>query len=230
MSFFNLIKPYFRSFIRCIYFFIKKYPSEHIIVFIVITMHLIPFIFRHRSILPISTTSQKLQVSTYTISRPSRVAIATQTHSTTKRQKKPNKSRVSTITPKIISKDTIHSMQKICNKLQQIEEDTINRSSALLLPELPKESIDESEPVLLSYQTLLLDYLEKNILLPEQGTVDLQITLSDNGKPISIKIIHSTSKVNAEFLCTELEKHVFPPFIKEAKEKTFILSFQSHVT
>ena len=76
----------------------------------------------------------------------------------------------------------------------------------------------------------VLKYLEKNILLPEKGTVDLQITLADNGKPISIKIIHSTSKLNADFLCTELEKHTFPPFIKKTKEKTFILSFQSNFT
>lgn len=227
MSFFNLIKAYFRSFKRFIYCFIKKYPAQHSIALIVLIMHLMPFAFRNKSKMPISKVSQKLQVSTYTLPIPSRVT--TQTQSAIKRQKNSNKSRINATTPKRISKDAIHSVQKICNKLQQIEQSTSIQSSRLLLPELPKESMDETEKVVLSYQTILLDYLEKNILLPEQGTVDLQITLSDNGKPISIKIIHSTSKINADFLCTELEKHTFPSFIKDTKEKTFILSFQSHV-
>lgn len=227
MSFFNLIKPYFRSFRRLIYCFIKKYPAQHSIALTVLIMHLMPFAFRYKSKIPISKISQKLQVSTYTLSIPSRVA--TQTQSTIKRQKKLSKSRIKATTSQSISKDAIHSVQKICNKLQQIEQNTTIQSSKLLLPELPKESMDETETVVLSYKTILLDYLEKNILLPEQGTVDLQITLSDNGKPISIKIIHSTSKINADFLCTELEKHTFPSFIKDTKEKTFILSFKSHV-
>lgn len=227
MSFFNLIKAYFRSFRRLIYCFIKKYPAQHSIALIVLVMHLMPFAFRHKSKMPISKISQKLQVSTYTLSTPNRVT--TQIQSAIKQQKKTSKSKINSTTSKKISKNAIHSVQKICNKLQQIEQSSSIQSSKLLLPELPKESMNETETVILSYQTILLDYLEKNILLPEQGTVDLQITLSDNGKPISIKIIHSTSKINADFLCTELEKHTFPSFIKDTKEKTFILSFQSHV-
>lgn len=226
MSFFNLIKPYFRSFRRFIYGFIKKYPAQYSIAFIVFVMHLMPFAFRHKSKMPISKISQKLQVSTYTLSTPSRVT--TQIQSPIKQQKKASKSTINATVPTKISKNAIYSVQNIYNKLQQIEQSSTIQSSKLLLPELPKESMDETETVILSYQTILLDYLEKNILLPEQGTVDLQITLSDNGKPISIKIIHSTSKINADFLCTELEKHTFPSFIKDTKEKTFILSFQSH--
>ncbi|MGL4348933.1 MAG: hypothetical protein ACRCSV_05745 [Chlamydiales bacterium] len=227
MSFFNHIKPYFRSAIRSIYFFIKKYPAQHIIASIVIIMHFIPFAFRCTSKMPKSNVSQKLQVFTYISPTPSRVN--TQKQSTIKGQKKISRPKISAMASKGISKNAIHSVEKICNKLKQIEQNTSTKSSTLLLPELPKECIDETESVLLSYQTILLEYLEKNILLPEQGTVDLQITLSDNGKPISIKIIHSTSKINADFLCTELEKHTFPSFIKNTKEKTFILSFQSHV-
>lgn len=226
MSFFNLIKPYFQSLKIAIGCFIKKYPAEHSIALLVICIHLIPFVFCHKSQTPISKLSQKLEVSTYTLSPSTRVS--TKTPSSTKRKKNLSNPKIKAFSPRSTSKDAVYSVQKICDKLQQIEQSTTPQSSSLLLPELPKETSNETEKAALSYQTILLDYLEKNIFLPEQGTVDLQITLLDNGKPISIKIIHSTSKINADFLCTELENHTFPSFIKDTKEKTFILSFQSH--
>lgn len=189
-------------------------------------MHLLPFAFHSTLKIPTAEVSQKLQISTYTLPKPPPVTMSPQP--VIKRQKKPNKPKPVSTPSKAISKDAMNSVEKICNKLQQIEQGTNTVSSRLSLPELPTLCNDETESILLPYQTILLEYLEKNILLPEKGTVDLQITLADNGKPISIKIIHSTSKLNADFLCTELEKHTFPPFIKKTKEKTFILSFQSN--
>lgn len=222
---FNHIKSHFRSAIRCIYFFIRKYPVQHVIASIVIIMHLMPFAFHSTSKIPTAEVSQKLQISTYTLPKPARVNMSPQP---VNRQRKTSKPKAVPTPSKAISKDAMNSVEKICNKLKQIEQGTNTGSSRLSLPELPTLSTDQTESILLSYQTILLEYLEKNILLPEKGTVDLQITLADNGKPISIKIIHSTSKLNADFLCTELEKHTFPPFIKNTKEKTFILSFQSN--
>lgn len=228
MSFFNHIKSHFRSAIRYIYFFIKKYPVQHTIASVVIIMHLMPFAFYYRSKIPMTEGSQKLQISTYTLPAPNRVHMSNQT--VAKKPKKTSRPKTATTPSKTISKDAINSVEKICEQLQQIEQSTNTKSSSLSLPKLPKPPTDQTESILSSYQTILLEYLEKNILLPEKGTVDLQITLADNGKPISITIIHSTSKLNADFLCTELEKHTFPPFIKKTKEKTFILSFQSNVT
>lgn len=227
MLFFNHIKSHFQSAIRYSYFFIRKYPVQHTIASIVIIMHLMPFAFHGTSKILTAEVSQKLQISTYTLpTNPNPINMSNQT--VINRTKKTSRSKTVNTPSKPISKNAINSVENICKKLQQIEQSTKNVSSKLSLPELPKLSVDQTESIILSYQTILLEYLEKNILLPEKGTVDLQITLADNGKPISIKIIHSTSKLNADFLCTELEKHTFPPFIKNTKEKTFILSFQSN--
>lgn len=217
---FNPIKSHFRSGIRCIYAFIKKYPAEHIIGSVVILMHLFPFVYHYTSKVSLPPVPQKLQIATYTLPRVNHITIA-----------KPKKTAVAKskiATPKVVRKDTVTSVQKICKKLQQIEQTAVTQSSALSLPKLSKQPPQDIDSTFSSYQAALLEYLEKNILLPEQGTVDLQITLADNGKPVSITVIHSTSKLNADFLCTELEKHRFPPFAKNAKEKTFILSFQSN--
>lgn len=218
---FNQIKSYFRSSTRILYSFIRKYPAEHIIGTIVTLMHLLPFIYHGKSKIPTPTLRQKLQVTTYTPPQVNRITIANSKQKTavTKAKAAP---------PKMTRKNTVTSVQKICKKLQQIEQTPVTQSSALSLPTLSKAPPQDLASTFSSYKATLLEYLEKNILLPEQGTVDLQITLADNGKPISITVIHSTSKLNAEFLCTELEKHRFPPFSENAKEKTFILSFQSH--
>lgn len=219
---FNQIKCYFRSSTRNLYSFIRKYPAEHIIGTIVILMHLLPFIYHGKAKIPTPTLRQKLQVTTYTPPpQVNRITIA-------KPQQKTVAAKAKAAPPQMTRKNTVTSVQKICKKLQQIEQSPVTQSSALSLPTLSKEPPQDLASTFSSYKASLLEYLEKNILLPEQGTVDLQITLADNGKPISITVIHSTSKLNAEFLCTELEKHRFPPFSENAKEKTFILSFQSH--
>lgn len=218
---FNQIKSYFRSGTRNIYSFIKKYPVEHIIGSIVILMHLLPFAYHYKSKVPISPAPQKLQIATYTLPQVNRINIA-------KPKQKTVVAKSKAAPPKLARKDAVTPLQKICKKLQQIEQSAVTQSSALSLPKLSKELPQDMDSTFSSYQEALLQYLEKNILLPEQGTVDLLITLADNGKLISITVIHSTSKLNADFLCTELEKHRFPPFAKNAKEKTFILSFQSH--
>lgn len=216
----NQIKSHFRSGTRYIYSFIKKYPAEHIIGSVVILIHLVPFAYHYTSKSSLPRVPQKLQIATYTLPRVNHINIA-QTKKTVVAKSK--------IAPaKVVHKDTVTSVQKICKKLQQIEQSTVPQSNTLSLPKLSRQLAEDIDSTFSSYQTALLEYLEKNILLPEQGTVDLQITLADNGKPVSITVIHSTSKLNADFLCTELEKHRFPPFAKNAKEKTFILSFQSN--
>lgn len=218
---FNQVKSHFRSGTRYIYSFIKKYPAEHIIGSVVILMHLFPFAYSYKSKAPISPVPQKLQIATYTLPPVNRVNI-------TKPKQKTVVAKSKAASPKkVVHKDTVTSVQKICKKLQQIEQSAATQSTALSLPKLSKQPPQDIDSTFSSYQAALLEYLEKNILLPEQGTVDLQITLADNGKPVSIIVIHSTSKLNADFLCTELEKHRFPSFAKNAKEKTFILSFQS---
>lgn len=218
---FNQIKFHFRSGTRYIYSFIKKYPAEHIIGSVVILMHLFPFAYHYKSKVLISPVPQKLQIATYTLPPINPVNITEP-----KQKKMVAKSKAAP--PKVVHKDTVTSVQKICKKLQQIEQSAATQSTALSLPKLSKQPPQDLDFTFSSYQAALLEYLEKNILLPEQGTVDLQITLADNGKPICITVIHSTSKLNADFLCTELEKHRFPSFAKNAKEKTFILSFQSN--
>lgn len=217
---FNQIKSHLRSGTRYIYSFIRKYPAEHIIGSVVILMHLFPFVYHYTSKVSLPPVPQKLQIATYTLPRVNQITIA--------KPKKTVVAKSKIAPPKVVHKDTVSSVQKICKKLQQIEQTTVTQSSPLSLPKLSKQPYQDIDSTFSSYQAALLEYLEKNILLPEQGTVDLQITLADNGKPVSITVIHSTSKLNADFLCTELEKHRFPPFAKNAKEKTFILSFQSN--
>lgn len=217
---FNQIKSHFRSGTRTIYSFIKKYPAEHIIGFIVTLMHILPIAYHYKPRIPMTPLPQKLQIATYTLPQVNSINVV-------KPKQKAVVTKSKATPPKVAKKDTVTSMEKICKKLEQIEESGATQPNPLSLPQLPKPLSQEIDSTFSSYQATLLEYLEKNILLPEQGTVDLQITLADNGKPISIIVIHSTSKLNADFLCTELEKHRFPPFARDAKEKTFILSFQS---
>lgn len=218
---FNQIKSYFRSGARTIYSFIKKYPAEHIIGSIVTLIHLLPFAYHYKSRIPISPVPQKLQIATYTLPQVNRIHLDKPKQKTVVAKSKARP-------PKVAQRDAVTSVQKICKKLQQIEQSAVAQSSRLSLPKLSKQPSQDLDSTFSSYQAALLEYLEKNILLPEKGLVDLLITLADNGRPISITVIHSTSKLNADFLCTELEKHRFPLFAKNEKQKTFILSFQSN--
>ena len=171
---FNPIKSHFRSGTRIIYSFLKKYPAEHIIGCIVILMHLLPFACHYTSKISLSPVPQKLQIATYTLPQVNRIPI-------TKPKQKIVVSKAKAAPSKVAQKNAVTSMQKICKKLQQIEQSAVTQSSALSIPKLSKEIPQDIDSTFPSYQAAMLEYLEKNILLPEQGTVDLQITLADNG-------------------------------------------------
>ncbi|MBS0627376.1 MAG: hypothetical protein JSS09_04120, partial [Verrucomicrobia bacterium] len=78
------------------------------------------------------------------------------------------------------------------------------------------------------YTSSLVEYLQDQLRLPDNGEVKIELTLRKDGSVESIKVLSAQSEKNRKRLEEYLPKLLFPPFPKEEKEKkskVFILTF-----
>ena len=84
----------------------------------------------------------------------------------------------------------------------------------------------------ITYQDELVRRLKLSLKLPEFGEVKLRLTLSRQGRVLSVKDVTSPSKKNAAYIEKELPKLDFPPFgsnFSGEKEHTFRLTLSNEL-
>jgi hypothetical protein len=77
----------------------------------------------------------------------------------------------------------------------------------------------------------LIECLQNTLELPEKGEVKVELTLKKEGSFVELKILHSESKKNKQFLEEELKKIHYPGFkgnLKNEKEHVFVITFCNH--
>ncbi|MCK4935047.1 MAG: hypothetical protein KAR79_05620 [Simkaniaceae bacterium] len=86
------------------------------------------------------------------------------------------------------------------------------------------ETFEESA----AYLSLLVSELKKSLLLPEFGSVKVELSISDTGSVINVNILASKSEMNKIYLEKEIPLLIFPKKEKKALNKnsqTFIFTF-----
>lgn len=102
---------------------------------------------------------------------------------------------------------------------------TATSSKALPIPKpisfLSIENSDISHTQTLeqvNYSSLLVQFLEDRLMLPEKGEVKLQLSLNKEGKVVSIDILKAESVKNREYLKNTLPQLSFPCFNTSVSE------------
>lgn len=70
----------------------------------------------------------------------------------------------------------------------------------------------------MNYSSLLVQFLEDRLILPEKGEVKLQLSLNKEGKVVSIDILKAESVKNREYLKNTLPQLSFPCFNTSVSE------------
>lgn len=92
---------------------------------------------------------------------------------------------------------------------------------------LQSETLNENLNIDLSYEEEIALYIRSFLVLPEFGTVKIQLTIKKNGHIESIKIVHSESSKNTDYVQTHLSSLKLTPFgsfFKGIDHKTFTIT------
>ncbi len=92
--------------------------------------------------------------------------------------------------------------------------------------DIQEESVNPEETG--SYLTSLVSYLKQSLLLPEFGSVKIQLTIMEDGRVKELKVLSSEAESNKFYLETELPLLIFPKNKKKLLNKiteTFIFTF-----
>lgn len=79
-----------------------------------------------------------------------------------------------------------------------------------------------------NYVGSLIDCLQSALDLPEMGAVKVELKLRKDGSFAHMKVLHTVSKRNKQFLETELPSLSFPAFtgsLQKEKEHVFVITF-----
>jgi hypothetical protein len=83
-----------------------------------------------------------------------------------------------------------------------------------------------------NYHRNLMRSLQQNLLLPEYGSVKVQITVSNTGKIIDIKVLSHQSEENKTYLMKSLPSLLLPSFgdsFPGSKQESFIITLTSDI-
>ncbi|NGX39770.1 MAG: hypothetical protein KR126chlam1_01103 [Chlamydiae bacterium] len=131
--------------------------------------------------------------------------------------------------PPIISEELAAELQERIAKIDQ-KRDKGPANSRLVAPKwissLKVDQVASGEEGLFAQK--LVTCLQSALDLPELGEVQVELMLGRSGKFLSMRVLHTASKRNQQFLEKELKGVTFPSFegaLKQEKEHTFVITF-----
>lgn len=113
--------------------------------------------------------------------------------------------------------------------LATLQATTPNKKDEISKEKLPTLSTELSQDVYNepSYTDKLIAHLEEFLILPEKGSVKIELTLSPTGKVIKVAILSCLSQANRDYIYARLTSLTFPASCRK-KESTFVLSLEGN--
>ena len=184
----------------------------------VAAVHLFFFFFNFKSETALPPPKQSLIVHTYTPPPPKPIA-----------DPKPQPKRKDPVKGKLPSKKN-SLLKELKESLKKIEATPPPPPSSLPLPpkigSLQIDHADKKEEN--DYFVTLAHALKKGLELPEEGEVRLELTVSQSGQVLKLRVLHALSATNRRYLELNLPQMRLPPFSEELKNEnshTFTLTF-----
>lgn len=179
-------------------------------------------------------------IAVRTIVQPRVIVKAEKVRVTQKRKPAPKKRaapKKSAAPKKVVKKSNKKNklLEELTQKISNIEPTKMIETKPLLaIPtkigqlniDIPEEAISPEEEAL--YLAALVTHLKKSLLLPEFGSVKIQLKIMEDGSVKALKVLSSKSENNKSYLEKEIPHLIFPKNEKKSLNKnteTFIFTF-----